>query len=159
MPPMTYATDRAVFFNPREVKVDRCMMCARPTTRISPRTLAARAPSGYGTVRIRSIRNALTLCEACDRRWSIATYVGLTLVFMPLWITPVMVFFTVQHAYLPIQALVVALLASFPIAIAAYVWARSKLIQCHSIDDDGLLGLRNVHPETRDAIVAIGEGR
>ena len=157
--PLTYATERAVFFNPMEVRPRRCLKCGTACDRISPRMIAARELAGFNRIRVRRMSRALTLCQRCDNRWAVATYLGSALALMPLWIIPVMVFFTVQHDYLPIQALVGAFIAAFPIAIGSYIWARTKLIQVDAIDEDGLIGLRNVHPDARDAIVAIGEQR
>src|SRR5260221_6818844 len=142
---LTYASERDVFFDPKRIKPGKCLVCGTATTRISPRTLAAKTGAGYGMIRVRSLSNVLTMCRRCDTRWSIAAFVGIAMVLSPLWIPGAMVWATIQHDYLPDTALLYGIALSFPFALAAWIWARSKLIQCRSIDDDGTVGLRNVH--------------
>lgn len=154
---LTYADDRTVYFDPRRIKPGKCLKCAAPTTRISPRTIGARETAGFGRMRIRHVSNVLMLCKRCDDRWGIASWIGLTLMFSPLWIPALMMWASFQHHYLPDTAIVYGLAISFPVAIASYIWARRAFIQVHSIDEDGTIGLRNVHPDTRDEIVRIGE--
>jgi hypothetical protein len=154
---LTYASERDVFFDPKRIKPGKCLACGTATTRISPRTIAAKTGTGYGTLRIRRMSKVLMLCERCDMRWSIAAFVGIALVLSPLWLPGVLVWATIQNHYLPDIVLLYGIAVSFPLALASWIWARSKLIQCRSIDDDGTIGLRNVHRGTRDAIVALGE--
>ena len=154
---LTYADDRAVYFDPRRIKPGKCLKCAAPTTRISPRTIGAREGAGLGRMRIRHMSNVLMLCKRCDDRWSLATWVGLTLAFSPLWVPSLMMWAALQHDYLPHSAMAYGMLISFPVAIASYIWARRAFIQVRSIDEDGTIGLGNVHPDTRDEIVRLGE--
>jgi hypothetical protein len=99
----------------------------------------------------------LTLCERCDSKWSLASVVGVALVTSPLWLPGVLVWATLQKHYLPDTALLYGIVASFPLAIAAWIWAKRALIQCKAIDEDGTIGLGNVHPETVAKIVELGE--
>src|SRR5436309_1700935 len=96
---LTYASERDVFFDPRRIKPGKCLECGVATTRISPRSIAARTGDGYGRARIRSLSKVLTLCERCDSRWSIAAFVGIAMVLSPLWLPGVLMWAAIQHDY------------------------------------------------------------
>ena len=144
---LTYADERTVFFDPYRIKHGRCLKCGTATTRKSPRAIAARA-GGY----IRRMKDVLTLCERCDLRWRIGSLVGLAVVLSPLYITTLL--FGVGAS---MNVVLFGTLASFPAALIAWFVARAVFLQVHSIDEDGTLGLRNVHPDARDAILELGE--
>ncbi len=156
---VAYATDDAVYFDPREIKPDRCMICARVSQRISPRTVAALSGAGYGRYRVTSLRNVLTLCEPCDRRWSVQSTLGMAVVFSPLYLIPLMGYAITKVDWIGPGLFVGTMVGSLIAAFVAWLWARSKLIRPISIDEDGTLGLRNVHPDTRARIVEIGDQR
>jgi hypothetical protein len=154
--PMTYDTDRGVFFNPAEVTIDKCFKCARPTTRRSPRTIASLVRGNYGAA-VRSMRGALTLCEACDRRWDRAVGIGFASFATPFAFPMLAVLIHMKVTHLPGSAFGLAFVLGFGVAIAMYVYAVRASIRVRSIDDDGLIGLDQIHPEVRAEIVAAGD--
>jgi hypothetical protein len=154
---MTYETDRGVFFDPDRVRIDKCLKCATPTSRRSPRRIASLVRDGaLGPTFLRSRTNVLTLCETCDARWTFAIAVGFAS-FVP-WIgVPILA--VMVHLYvveLPSLLFLLSFFLGVAATVAGYVYALRKSIRVRAIDDDGLLGLDNIHPEVRSEIVAAG---
>ena len=156
--PMTYETDRGVFFNPAEVDFGKCLKCAIPTTRKSPRSIASLVRGSYGGMAVRSMNNVLTLCERCDKRWEIATGIGFASLAMPFAAPIGAVFFDMKVTPLPGDAIAAIIVLGLVAAVVMYVYALKQSIRVRSIDDDGLLGLDNIHPDVRAEIVARGVG-
>lgn len=156
--PMTYETDRGVFFDPNEIKLTKCLKCATPTTRRSPRSIAQAYRAGYGRMRIVSTHNVLTLCEKCDARWNTGIGLGFAGMAMPFAVPIGLVMLEVKLGInIPGQLIGFAVLAGIVLAIAMYIYALRVSIRVRSIDDDGLLGLDNIHPDVRSEIVEMGD--
>jgi hypothetical protein len=154
--PMVYETDRGVFFNPNEVAIDKCLKCAIPTTRKSPRSIASLVRGSYGGMAVRSVQGALTLCERCDKRWEIATGIGFASLAMPFAVLIGTVYFDMKVAALPGSVIGAAIFLGFVLAVVMYIYALKQSVRVRSIDDDGLIGLDNIHPDVRAEIVARG---
>jgi len=153
---MTYETDRGVFFDPNEVKLDKCLKCATPTTRRSPRSIATLVRGGHGRAAVRSMRGALVLCERCDRRWDLATAIGFLGFAMPFALPALAA--KIDSKATPVSgtwyglSIVVGIVA----CVAMYVYAVKQAIRVRSVDDDGLIGIDGIHPDVRFDIVALG---
>ncbi len=154
--PMTYETDRGVFFNPNEVVLDKCLKCARPTTRRSPRSIGSLVRGNYGQMAVRSMRGALTLCERCDRRWDLATAIGFASFAMPFALPILGVVIHMKVHALPDSLFGLSFALGLVLAFVMYVYAVKQSIRVRSIDDDGLIGVDGIHPEVRAEIVALG---
>jgi hypothetical protein len=154
--PMTYETDRGVFFDPNEVKLDKCLKCATPTTRRSPRSIATLVRGDYGQRAVRSLRDVLVLCERCDKRWERATAIGFAGMAAPFAIPIATILFSVKVHDLGAGVFGLSLLLGLVAGIAMYVYALKQSIRVRSIDDDGLIGIDNIHPDVRGEIVAAG---
>jgi hypothetical protein len=160
--PSTYETPRGVWFSPDEVRLPKCLKCAAPTNRRSPRmiTHATRedAPFGVHRFRILSARNVLTLCEKCDSRWTMATSVAVAGIAIPF---AVPMGFEMLESNLKIsvssQLYIFAVLGGIVFGIAMVIWALRASIRVRTIDDDGLLGLDNIHRDVRSEIVEMGD--
>jgi hypothetical protein len=154
--PMTYETDRGVFFDPNEVQIDKCFKCATPTTRQSRRSIATLVRGSHGRLAVRSMTGALVLCERCDRRWDVAIAIGYLSFVMP-FALPFLAA-KIDSKATPVSGTwyAVSVVAGLVACIAMYVYAVKQSIRVRSIDDDGLIGIDGIHPDVRFDIVALG---
>jgi hypothetical protein len=158
----TYETPRGVWFDPDEIRLQKCLKCAAPTNRRSPRIIkhATRedAPFGVQRFRVLSARHVLTLCETCDSRWTMATSLAVAGLAIPF---AVPMGFEMLEAQLkiniPSQLYIFAVLGGFVFGIAMAIWALRVSIRVRTIDEDGLLGLDNIHRDVRSEIVEMGD--
>ncbi len=156
--PITYATDRGVWFNPDEIQLGKCLKCATPTKRRSPREIAMAERTGYGMMRLVKTRNVLTLCEKCDSRWELGVGVGFAGMALPVALPVGLMYFDMKVHSVPGSLIGWAILAGILGGIAMYIYALRVSIRVRSIDEDGLLGLDNIHPDVRSEIVEMGDG-
>ncbi|HEY4176735.1 MAG TPA: hypothetical protein VGM90_07885 [Kofleriaceae bacterium] len=156
--PMTYETDRGVWFNPSEIRLAKCLKCATPTNRLSPREITVAERAGYGQIRLVKTRNVLTLCEKCDARWELAMGIGIAGIALPITLPMGLLWLDVKFNLDVSGSLIgFSFLAAFVLGIVMYIYALRVSIRVRSIDDDGLVGLDKIHTDVRREIVEMGD--